>query len=145
MNMGIIIGVILAVGFIFFVWVGVKAHQKAVVIATRRYEDAKAGKLTEKDLTEQERNLLDKFKEEHQECGQVDISMLLLWSIIMAEHRHLPREISGSYESEIKEVSPELYETYQNYYQVYQDNYANNSQYYDSSASYASYSSYSSY
>ena len=142
--MGIIIGIII-VGLLYFFLVTAKAHQKAVVIATRRYEDAKSKKLTEKDLTEQERKLLNTFKEHHQDCGQVDINNLLLWSIIMAEHRHLPREISQSYELEIKEFSPELYETYQNYYEVYQDNYANNSQYYDSSASYASYSSYSSY
>jgi len=142
--MGIII-VIVIIGLVYLFWAGAKAHQKAVVIAKQRYEDAKSGKLTEKNLTEQERNLLNTFKENHQDCGQVDINNLLLWSIIMAEHRHLPREISQSYELEIKEVSPELYETYQNYYEVYQDNYANNSQYYDSSSSYASYSSYSSY
>jgi len=142
--MGIIIGIII-VGLGYLFWAGAKAHQKAVVIATQRYEDAKSEKLTEKDLTEQERKLLNTFKEHHQDCGQVDINNLLLWSIIMAEHRHLPREISQSYELEIKEVSPELYKTYQSYYEVYQDNYANNSQYYDSSSSYASYSSYSSY
>jgi len=144
MYIAIFIGIMI-VGFVYLIWLGAKAHQKAVVIATQRYEDAKAGKLTEKDLTEQERKLLNTFKEEHQDCGQVDINMLLLWSIIMAEHRHLPQEISQSYELEIQEVSPELYDTYQNYYEVYQDNYANNSQYYDSSSSYASYSSYSSY
>ena len=144
MFIGILI-VLIMIGLVFVVRVAAKEHQKAVAIATRRYEDAKAGKLTENDLTEQERNLFDKFQEEHQDCGQVDMSMLLLWSIIMAEHRHLPREISQSYESEIQAIAPELYETYQNYYQVYQDNYANNSQYYDSSASYASYSSYSAY
>jgi len=145
MYIGIIIGIIIVVCLAHILWAAVTAHYKAVAIATKRYEDAKAGKLSEKDLTEQERNLLNTFKEEHQDCGQVDINMLLLWSIILAEHRHLPREISQSYELEIKEVSPELYETYQNYYEVYQDNYANNSQYYDSSSSYASYSSYSSY
>jgi len=144
MYTGIMIGASI-VCLVFIIWASVKAHQKAVAIATVRYEAAKAGKLTTDDLTEQERNLLDKFQEEHQDCGQVDFNMLLLWSIIMAEHRHLPREISESYESEIQEVAPNLYETYQNYYQVYQDNYANNSQYYDSSASYASYSSYSAY
>ena len=144
MFMGIIIGLMIGC-LVFVVRVAVKEHQKAVMIATRRYEAAKSGNLTENDLTEQERKLLNTFKEEHQDCGQVDITTLLLWSIIMAEHRHLPREISQSYESEIQDIAPELYETYQNYYQVYQDNYANNSQYYDTSSSYTSYSSYSSY
>jgi len=144
MYMGIMI-VLIIICFVFIILASAKAHQKAIIIAIKRYEDAKSGKLNENDLTEQERNLLNTFREDHQDCGQVDINNLLLWSIIMAEHRHLPRKISQSYELEIKEFSPDLYETYQNYYEVYQDNYANNSQYYDSSASYASYSSYSSY
>ena len=61
MYTGIIIGIVI-VSFVCLFIVGIKAHQKTVAIATKRYEDAKAGKLTEKDLTEQERNLLNTFK-----------------------------------------------------------------------------------
>ena len=104
--------------------------------AFARYEKVKRGELSESELNEQERALLQQLRAE-KTCTDIDESQLMMWMMMMHYHNVLPQSVVQPYEANLQASFPQVYETYQQCYNSYC--------YYNSGGSYSGYSSYSSY
>ena len=83
-----------------------------------RYEKVKNGQLSESDLNEQEKNLLQKLRAE-KTCGDFDDSQLLLRAFVMHNHKVLPQNILQLHKVDLEKQYPHAYETCQNCYNSY--------------------------
>ena len=132
--------ILAAVGGVVLLALAVNSYNKTQIQkkeqALARYEKVKNGELSEADLNEQEKTLLEKLRAE-KTCGDIDYTQLLLWAVLMHNHNVLPQNIVQPYEVDLQTSYPQVYETYQQCY--------NNYCYYNSGGSYSGYSSYSSY
>jgi mannosyltransferase OCH1-like enzyme len=119
MNIPVVISVVFA---IVVVALGIKslskAHKRNKELALGRYEKVKNGELSESDLNEQEKELLQKLRAE-KNCESFDASLLLLWAFIMHNHNVLPQDIVQTYEVDLNTNFPQVYVTYQQCYNSY--------------------------
>ena len=129
--------IIALVGGIILIALGLKAYSKEYKQnkeqALARYEKIKNGELSESDLNQQEKELLQKLRAE-KTCDDFDASQLLLWAFLMHNHNVLPQNIVRTYEVDLKTSYPQVYETYQQCYNSYC--------YYNSGGSYSGYTGY---
>ena len=103
-------------GAIVLIALGINSYSKTYKQnreqALVRYEKVKNGELSEADLNEQEKELLQKLRAE-KTCNSFDASQLFLWAFIMHNHNVLPQNVVQTYEVDLQTNYPQVYETYQ--------------------------------